>query len=149
MGAIHTNCDPAVLMVVETKHVARRVVGSPRESNIESQVRRRRALETARPTPTSCLDGPMEPAPTEPVGAPDTSWSATLARPILLYLGRFSNNLEHPALFTSLFRTLIMAFFRPKIRLAPLPYHRTLLRAPGPPTPPKPPLSLRPMWLSW
>ena len=73
MGATHTNCDPAVLMVVEPKHVARRVGGSPRKPSIESQVRRRRALETAWLTPTSPLDGPMEPAPTEPVGASDTT----------------------------------------------------------------------------
>ena len=74
-------------MVVEPKHVARRVVGSPRESNIESQVRRRRTWETAWLTPTSCLDGPMEPAPTEPVGASDTTVSASNRAPWVLYLG--------------------------------------------------------------
>ena len=91
MGAIHTNYDPAVLMVVELKHVVRQVNGSPRESNIESQVRRRRTWETSQFTPTSSRDGSMEAAPAQPVGASDTSVSATLARPILLYLGRFSN----------------------------------------------------------
>jgi hypothetical protein len=90
MGGRHTNCDPAVLMVVELKHVARRVDGSPRESNIESQVRRRRTWETSQFTLTSPRDGRMEAAPAEPVGASDTSVSATLARPILIYLGRFS-----------------------------------------------------------
>ena len=62
-------------MVVETKHVARVVDGSPRKSNIESQVRPRRALETARPGPRSRLDALIKPAPTKPVGASDTRLS--------------------------------------------------------------------------
>ena len=74
-------------MVMGMKHVARRVDGAPRESNIESQVRRRRVPETVRPDPRSPLDGPMEPAPTEPVGASDTSVSARTRAPWVLYLG--------------------------------------------------------------
>ena len=91
MDAIHTNCDPAVLMVVEPRHMARRVDGSPRESNIGSQVRRRRALETACLTPTSSLDGPMDPAPTEPVGASDTTVSASAGGRLGYNWERFSN----------------------------------------------------------
>ena len=66
----------------------RLVGGSPRKTSIESQVRRRRTWDTPQATPTSCLDGPMEPAPTEPVGAPDTSVSASAG-------GRLGYNWEY------------------------------------------------------
>ena len=101
MGAIHTNCDPAVLMVVEPRHMARRVDGSPRESNIGSQVRRRRALEAAWLTPTSPLDGPMDPAPTEPVGASDTTVSASAGGRLGYNWERFSNQAAFLALHFS------------------------------------------------
>ena len=73
-------------------------------------------------TPTSCLDGPMEPAPTEPVGASDTSVSASNRRTMGAIFGNDSliKQFSRLAFFTALFRTLIIAFCRPKIRLAPL-----------------------------
>ena len=74
-------------MVVGLKHVARLVGGFPRKPSIESQVRRRRTWDTPQAIPTGYLDGPMEPAPTEPVGASDTSVSPSNRAPWVLYLG--------------------------------------------------------------
>ena len=77
MSVGYANCAMAVLMGVGLEHVARRVGGSQRESKVESPVRRRRALETSQSGPRKPLDFPMESALTAPVGASDTSVSAS------------------------------------------------------------------------